>query len=65
MFRNKHGTWRVLLSPLVRQISQAEVHRNYLQVKQDLQSMLQPEVERVLHDPALAQGSWSTRVRLA
>ncbi len=40
--------------PEVRQISQAVVQRNYLQVKQDVQDIVQSEVERVLHDPALA-----------
>lgn len=39
--------------PAVRELSPAMVQQNYLQVKQDVQNIIQSEVERVLQDPAL------------
>ena len=38
----------------VRKIDQAMVQRNYEQVKQDVQEIIQSEMERLLNDPALA-----------
>jgi hypothetical protein len=37
----------------VRQISPGIVQRNYLQIKQDVQEIIQEEMERLLSDPAL------------
>ena len=39
---------------LIRKIDNAMVQRNYLQVKQDIQEIMQSEIERLLHDPSLA-----------
>jgi hypothetical protein len=40
--------------PEVRPISNAIVQRNYLQIKQDIQELIQLEMERLLSDPALS-----------
>ncbi|MES2378472.1 MAG: conjugal transfer protein MobC [Bacteroidota bacterium] len=40
--------------PEVRKISAAIVERNYLQIKQDIQDIIELEMERLLSDPALA-----------
>lgn len=39
--------------PEVRQVTQAMVHRNYMQIKQDIQDIIYSEMERLLNDPAL------------
>jgi hypothetical protein len=39
--------------PVIRTIDTAIVHRNYLQVKQDVQEIIQSEMERVMNDPGL------------
>lgn len=39
---------------VIRKIDTAMVQRNYLQVKQDIQEIMQSEIERLLHDPSLA-----------
>jgi hypothetical protein len=39
--------------PVVRQINNAIVQRNYLQIKQDIQEIIQLEMERLLSDPAM------------
>jgi hypothetical protein len=39
--------------PVVRQINSGIVQRNYLQIKQDVQEIIQLEMERLLSDPAL------------
>jgi hypothetical protein len=39
---------------IIRKIDNAMVQRNYLQVKQDIQEIMQSEIERLLHDPSLA-----------
>jgi hypothetical protein len=39
---------------VIRKIDNAMVQRNYLQVKQDIQEIMQSEIERLLHDPGLA-----------
>lgn len=38
---------------LIRKIDNAMVQRNYLQVKQDIQEIMQSEIERLLNDPGL------------
>ena len=40
--------------PVIRKLDQAMVQRNYLQIKQDVQDIIQSEIERVLNDPGLA-----------
>jgi type IV secretory pathway TraG/TraD family ATPase VirD4 len=39
---------------VIRKIDTAMVQRNYLQVKQDIQEIMQSEMERLLNDPSLA-----------
>ena len=39
--------------PVIRKLDNAMVQRNYLQIKQDVQDIIQAEMERVLNDPAL------------
>ena len=39
---------------VIRKIDNAMVQRNYLQVKQDIQEIMQSEIERLLNDPGLA-----------
>lgn len=39
--------------PVIRQVDQAMVQRNYLQIKQDVQELAQLEIQRLLADPAL------------
>jgi hypothetical protein len=39
---------------VIRKIDTAMVQRNYLQVKQDIQEIMQSEIERLLQDPSLA-----------
>ncbi len=39
---------------VIRKIDNAMVQRNYLQVKQDIQEIMQSEIEHLLHDPGLA-----------
>ena len=38
--------------PVIRKLDQALVHRNYLQIKQDIQDIMHSETERILNDPA-------------
>ena len=40
--------------PVIRKLDNAMVQRNYLQIKQDVQDIIQAEMERVLNDPRLA-----------
>jgi hypothetical protein len=40
--------------PVIRQVDQAMIQRNYLQVKQDIQDIANAEMERILNDPALS-----------
>jgi hypothetical protein len=40
--------------PVIRKLDNAMVQRTYLQIKQDVQDIIQSELERVLQDPALA-----------
>ena len=39
--------------PVIRKLDNAMVQRNYLQVKQDVQDIVQAEMERLVNDPAL------------
>lgn len=39
--------------PVVRQVTTAMIQRNYLQIKQDIQDIIQSEMERLLNDPSL------------
>lgn len=39
--------------PVIRKLDYAMVQRNYLQIKQDVQDIIQSEMERVLSDPGL------------
>ena len=39
---------------IIRKIDNTMVQLNYLQVKQDIQEIMQSEIERLLHDPSLA-----------
>ncbi len=39
--------------PVIRKLDQAIVQRNYLQIKQEVQDIIQSEMERVLNDPGL------------
>jgi hypothetical protein len=39
--------------PVLRKLDNAMIQRNYLQIKQDVQDIIQAEMERVLNDPAL------------
>lgn len=40
--------------PVIRELDSTMVQRNYLQIKQDVQDIIQSEMERVLSDPAMA-----------
>jgi hypothetical protein len=40
--------------PIIRKLDSTMVQRNYLQIKQDVQDIIQSEMERVLSDPGLA-----------
>ncbi len=40
--------------PIIRKLDNAMVQRNYLQIKQDVQDIIQAEMERVLSDPGLS-----------
>jgi len=40
--------------PVIRKLDNAMVQRNYLQIKQDIQDIIQSEMERVLSDPGLS-----------
>ena len=40
--------------PVIRKIDTAMIQRNYLQVKQDIQEIMQSEIERLLYDPSRA-----------
>ncbi len=40
--------------PIIRKLDNAMVQRNYLQIKQDVQEIIQAEMERVLSDPGLS-----------
>lgn len=40
--------------PIIRKLDNAMVQRNYLQIKQDVQDIIQSEMERVLSDPGLS-----------
>jgi hypothetical protein len=40
--------------PVIRNLDNAMVQRNYLQIKQDVQDIIQFEMERVLNDPGLS-----------
>ena len=39
--------------PVIRKLDNVMVHRNYLQIKQDVQDIIQSEMERLLNDPGL------------
>ncbi len=39
--------------PVIRKLDNAMVQRNYLQIKQDVQDIIQSEMERLLNDPGL------------
>jgi hypothetical protein len=39
--------------PLIRKIDNSMVQRNYLQIKQDVQDIIQAEMERLMGDPGL------------
>ncbi len=39
--------------PVIRKLDNVMVQRNYLQIKQDVQDIIQSEIERVLSDPSL------------
>ena len=39
--------------PLIRKVDNTIVQRNYLQIKRDVQDIIQSEIERMLNDPAL------------
>lgn len=38
--------------PVIRQVNQQMVNRNFLQIKQDIQDIVNSEIERLLNDPA-------------
>ncbi len=40
--------------PVIRKLDNSMVQRNYLQIKQDVQDIIESEMERVIHDPALS-----------
>jgi len=40
--------------PVIRQVDNSMVQANYLQIKQDIQNIIQSEIERLLNDPALS-----------
>ena len=40
--------------PVIRKLDNGMVQRNYLQIKQDVQDIIQSELERVLSDPGLS-----------
>ena len=39
---------------VIRKLANGMVQRNYLQIKQDIQDIIQSEMERVLKDPAMS-----------
>lgn len=40
--------------PIVRKLDNSMIQRNYNQIKQDVQDIIQTEMERILSDPGLA-----------
>ncbi len=40
--------------PIVRQVDNSMIQRNYLQVKQDIEDLVMNEIDRMMNDPALA-----------
>ncbi|EHQ27052.1 conjugal transfer protein MobC [Mucilaginibacter paludis] len=40
--------------PIIRQVDQGMINRNYLQVKKDIEELAQAEMERMMNDPAMA-----------
>ncbi len=46
----EEGTYQGL--PLFRQVSQSTVQRNFYQVKEDIQNLIETKMESLLHDPA-------------
>lgn len=40
--------------PIIRQVDQGMIQRNYLQIKQDIENLVSSEMERMINDPALA-----------
>ena len=49
--KNEQSCYREI--PLVRKLDPTMVQRNYLQIKQDVQDIVQSEMERLITDPAL------------
>ena len=41
---------------VIHKLDNTMVQRNYLQVKQDIQDIIQSEMERMLNDPGLTSG---------
>lgn len=40
--------------PVIRQVDQGMIHRNYMQIKRDIEEIVSSEMERMINDPALA-----------
>jgi hypothetical protein len=49
--KKEQDTYKAI--PVIRKLDNTMVQRNYLQVKQDVQDIIQAEMERVLSDPGL------------
>jgi len=50
--KHEQGSYKEI--PVIRKLDNAMVQRNYLQIKQDVQDIIQFEMERVLNDPGLS-----------
>ncbi len=50
--KHEQGSYKEI--PVIRKLDNAMVQRNYLQIKQDVQDIIQSEMERVLSDPGLS-----------
>ena len=50
--RQEHESYKEI--PVIRKLDNAMVQRNYLQIKQDVQDIIQSEMERVISDPGLS-----------
>ncbi len=51
LLKKEQDTYKPI--PVIRQIDNAMIQKNYVQVKQDVQDIVNAEIERAMNDPAL------------
>ena len=49
--KKEQGTFKPI--PLIRNVDQKMIDRNYTQIKEDIQNLIAGETERILNDPSL------------